>query len=94
MKTREALRLVLEQESAIWGSKTWDELAEELFELRAYEAGIPSGTESYQVEVHLVELNAVYVQIMVAVDDGTLLGGLCPLTRALVIQRGDRPSTV
>jgi hypothetical protein len=65
---------------------SYNQLVSELRELQAYEVEFDS--RKYQVEVELVEDTEQYVQVMVAVDDGSLPASISPLTHSFILQKG------
>ncbi|MDA0207687.1 MAG: hypothetical protein O3A53_19365 [Acidobacteria bacterium] len=91
MKRREDWRTVLDAEVRRWSSKTHDQLQSELRELQAYEVEVDS--KKYQVEVELLENTADYIQVMVAVDDGSLPAFMFPLTETFVSSKPQRDHT-
>jgi hypothetical protein len=62
-----------------------DQLISELRDLQAYEVQLDS--KSYQVEVELLENTESYLQVMIAVDDGSLPASISPLTHTFVRQK-------
>ena len=79
--------MLLEREAGKWESKPWGAIIAELQEVQAYRVGAESALQDYQIEVELLEVTEDYVQVMIAIDDGTLSGGLRPLTRTLIIRK-------
>lgn len=87
-------RAILDTEVKKWLDMPYDQLILRLAELNAYEVEFQS--KKYQVEVELLENNAEYIHVMVAVDDGRLPAALFPLTDVFIrkkpesIKRRDR----
>jgi hypothetical protein len=75
-------RPVLDAELKRWSEKPWEQLVSELAELQVYEVQVDSKT--YQVEVEILENRPTYVQVAVAVDDGTLPASIRPLSKSFV----------
>jgi hypothetical protein len=63
----------------------FEQLVSELGHLLAYEVEIDS--KKYQVEVELLENADRYIQVMVAVDDGSLPTSMAPLTHTFIRQK-------
>jgi hypothetical protein len=66
-----------------------DQLISELRELQAYE--VQQDSKNYQVEVELLENTESYLQVMIAVDDGSLPASISPLTDTFVRQKPHPP---
>src|SRR5229473_58483 len=69
-KRRKEWAAVLEQETARWSAKSYEELLSELREEKTYEATLNS--KRYTVEVELLENTPTYRNVAVAVDDGSM----------------------
>jgi hypothetical protein len=82
MSRRDEWRKVLEVEIAKWSAKSCEELTAELVDVAAYEVEVDSKT--FQVEIEIVEKTDAYVQVMVAVDDGSLPSSILPVTQSFV----------
>jgi hypothetical protein len=80
--SRDEWRKVLEIEVRRWLSKSSDELITALRELQAYEVTFEG--KNYQVEVELLENTAMYVHVLVAVDDGSLPASILPLSDSFI----------
>src|SRR5260370_22384430 len=65
---RNDLGRCLAREVDRWSTKPYETLKTELRDVVAYSVG--EGSESYQVEVQLVESLSEYVHVSLAVDDG------------------------
>jgi hypothetical protein len=78
MERREEWRKVLDSEVRRWSDIPCEQLISELHDLQAYEVQVDSNT--YQLEVELLENTDDYVLVMVAVDDGSLPASISPLT--------------
>ena len=76
---------VLDAEVCRWSAIPWPDLVSALHDLLAYE--IKLGSETYQVEVALLENMENYIHVMVAVDDGKLPRSLSPLTQTFVREK-------
>ena len=87
MNRRERWKAVLAQEVARWSALTADELSAQsgcdYWDCYVVEM---SG-EEYQVEVELLEDTADYVQVVVAVDDGTLPDSIHPECASFIRRR-------
>jgi hypothetical protein len=71
MGRRERWREVLDAEMRRWSAMSCEELVAKLLDdVHAYEVEVNSQT--YQVEVELLENTDRYLHVMVAVDDGSL----------------------
>lgn len=70
---------VLDAEIQRWSAKSWQQLVAEVAEVQHYE--VEFNSRKYQVEVELLENTAQYVNVSVAVDDGTLPASILPLSR-------------
>ena len=75
---------MLDAEVQRWTAMAYDELMSELRHLQASEVELDSS--KYQVEVDLLENTDKYVQVMVAVDDGSLPASITPLTHTFICQ--------
>jgi hypothetical protein len=85
MSEREECCKVLDSEVQRWSAMSCDQLISELRDLQAYAVELDS--TKYQVEVELLENADRYVQVMVAVDDGSLPASISPLTRTFISQK-------
>ena len=81
---------MLDSEVQRWSAMSYHQLVSGLRDLQVYEVEFDSKT--YQVEVEILENEANYVHVMVAVDDGSLPASLLPSTQSFICQRP--PSTV
>jgi hypothetical protein len=68
----------------------FEDLISKLHDLQTYEVELDS--RKYQVEVELLETREDHVQIIVAVDDGSLPSSLFPLTQTF-IRKKSHPTT-
>ena len=82
MGRREEWRKVLDSEVRRWSAMGCEQLISELRDLQAYEVELDS--KKYQVEVEVLENTAEYVHVMVAVDDGSLLASISPLSHTFI----------
>ena len=80
--TRADWQRVLEAETERWSAKSWEQLVVELADDLVYEVEFDS--KKYQVEVELLENTAAYINVVVAVDDGTLPDSIRPATTNFV----------
>jgi len=76
MKRRDWWRKVLEAEVQRWSALSAEELLTKLRDIEVYEITLEG--KPYQVEVELLEDTPEYVQVMVAVDDGSLPASMWP----------------
>jgi len=86
-KRRKEWAPVLEQETARWSSKTPEQLLFELREVQSYEVTLDS--KRYTVEVELLENTPTYLNVAVAVDDGSLPASIAPLTTSFLCRKDD-----
>jgi hypothetical protein len=85
MKRREVWRKVLEGEVRRWSALSAEELLAELRDIRVYEVELDGKT--HQVEVELLMDTPEHVQVMVAVDDGSLPASLRPETEIFLREK-------
>ena len=85
MKRREQWRPVLDAEVQRWSAKSSAQLLEELADVQGYETEFEN--KIYQVEVEILENTEKYVHVSVAVDDGSLLGGMRPLSTSFICEK-------
>jgi len=78
---------VLEQETARWSSKSPAQLLSELREGQTYEVTLNS--KRYTVEVELLENTPTYLNVAVAVDDGSIPASIAPLTTTFLRRKDD-----
>ena len=86
MSRRNEWQTVLDAEVKRWSALSAAQLVSELPEGKAYEVQFES--KSYQVEVELLENTPEYVNVSVAVDDGTLPASIFPLSYNFVRKKG------
>jgi hypothetical protein len=82
MSRRDEWRKVLDSEVKRWSALSCEQLLSELQEPQAYE--IEFDSKKYQVEVELLENTAQYLNVAVAVDDGTLPASILPATHNFI----------
>jgi hypothetical protein len=85
MSQRDEWLKVLDFEMKRWSALSWEQLASELQEPQAYEVVFDS--KKYQVEVELLENTEQYLNVAVAVDDGTLPASISPATDNFIRQK-------
>ena len=68
---------VLDAELKRWSAMSWEQLVAALADDQCYEVEFDS--KKYQVEVELLENTDKYINVIVAVDDGTLPASIRPL---------------
>ena len=85
MKRREQWRPVLDAELNRWSAKSIEQLLAEQREVQAYV--IEFENNMYQVEVEILENTEKYVHVLVAVDDGTLLAAIRPLSASFIREK-------
>jgi hypothetical protein len=85
MSRREDWQKVLDSEVRRWSAMPYEQLVSELHEVQAYSVQFDS--KPYQVEVQLLEDTDQYLNVMVAVDDGSLPASISPLTRCFTRQK-------
>lgn len=86
MKRRDAWRKVLEAEVRRWSALSAEELLAQLRDIRVYEVELDGKT--HLVEVELLRGTPGQVQVMVAVDDGSLPASIRPETEVFVRAKG------
>ena len=82
MKRRDLWRKVLEAEVQRWSPLSAEELLAQLQDIQAYEVTLDG--KNYQVEVELLADTPEQVQVMVAVDDGSLPASIVPVTEIFI----------
>ena len=85
MNRRQNWRKVLDLEVQRWSAVPCDRLLSELSDVKVYEVEYESN--SYQVEVEMLENTATYVHVMVSVDDGSLPASIRPETDSFICQK-------
>ena len=83
---------MLDSEVQRWSAMSCQQLISELHDHQAYE--IEFDSKKYQVEVELLENTNNYVNVMVAVDDGSLPASISPLTHTFIRSKPHRPGRV
>jgi hypothetical protein len=86
-KRRRKWAPVLEQETARWSSKSYGQLLSELSDGQTYEVTLDS--KRYTVEVELLENTPTYLNVAVAVDDGSMPASIAPLTTSFLCRKDD-----
>ena len=85
MTRREQWRRVLAIEVQRWSAMTPEQLASALNEDHVYEVELDSNT--YQVEIEVLESTEEYFHVMIAVDDGSLPASMVPETQSFVCNK-------
>ena len=85
MSKREQWRKVLEREVERWSSTPYLELVSALRDDQVYEVEFES--RKYQVEVEMLQSTDRYIQVCVAVDDGSLPASLMPVSHIFVCNK-------
>ena len=85
MSRRDEWRKVLDSEVKRWSAMSCGQLVAELHESQAY--GVEFESKHYQVEVELLENTEKYLNVMVAVDDGSLPASISPSTHTFICQK-------
>jgi hypothetical protein len=85
MSRRDDWRKVLDSEVQRWSALSSEQLLAELREHQAYEVEFDS--KRYQVEVELLENTGTYLNVAVAVDDGSLPASIRPETRSFICRK-------
>ena len=91
MKRRDAWRKVLEAEVQRWSALSAEELLAKLRDIQVYEVTLDG--KRYQVEVQLLQDTPAQVQVMVAVDDGSLPASIVPVTEIFIRAKGQNGVT-
>jgi hypothetical protein len=86
MKRRDAWRKILEAEVRRWSALSAEELLAQLRVIRVYEVEFDGKT--HQVEVALLNDAPEQVQVMVAVDDGSLPASIRPESDVFIRAKG------
>jgi hypothetical protein len=82
MKRRDVWRKVLEAEVQRWSALSAEELVAKLSDIEVYEVTLDG--KLHQVEVELLEDTPEFVQVMVAVDDGSLPASIVPVIEIFI----------
>jgi len=85
MGRREEWRKVLDSEVSRWRAMSLEQLISELHHSQAYEVEVDS--KKFQVEVEILENSERYLQVMIAVDDGSLPASIIPVSHTFVIEK-------
>jgi hypothetical protein len=85
MKRRERWRRVLAAEVQRWSALSAEELLLQLRDIQVYEVEFDGKT--HQVEVELLRGTPEHVQVMVAVDDGSLPASIRPETEIFLREK-------
>lgn len=85
MTRRDEWKAVLKAEVARWSALPWQDILRELHEAKAYE--IESSARRFCVEVELLQNTDTQLQVMIAVDDGSLPASLVPATEIFVLPK-------
>jgi len=86
MKRRDAWRKVLEAEVQRWSALSAEDLLAKLRDIQVYEVALDG--KPYQVEVQLLQDTPEHVQVMIAVDDGSLPASIVPVTEIFIRPKG------
>jgi len=87
-KRREQWQKVLDGEVQRWLAMPLPQMEAALRDRQVYE--VESAAKRYQVEIEILQNNEQHVQVMVAVDDGSLPASLVPITHIFI---RDKPQT-
>jgi hypothetical protein len=90
MTRREQWRKVLDLEVQRWSIMPYGQLVSGVRDQQAYEVEFDS--ETYQVEIEILEDTEQYLHVMVAVDDGSLPASVLPATDSFI--RNKPPSDI
>lgn len=86
MTRREQWQNVLDSEVKRWSAIPWSQLVSELSDgHQKYQVEFES--KEYNVEVEILENTEQYVNVLVAVDDGSLPASISPLCRSWICQK-------
>lgn len=86
MKRRDVWRKVLAAEVQRWSALSADELLAKLSDIEVYEVTLDG--KIHQVEVELLQDKPEFVQVMVAVDDGSLPASIRPEIEIFIRAKG------
>ena len=85
MKRRKQWHAVLDHEVQRWSNMPYDELICCLRDQHVYE--VEFNSKKYQVEIEILNSTGQSVQVMMAVDDGSLPASLSPATEVFTRSR-------
>jgi hypothetical protein len=85
MKRSKRWSKVLDLEIQRWSAMPYEELLSTLKHLHTYEIEIES--TKYQVEVEILQKTDRYLQVMVAVDDGSLPASIFPVCHTFICRK-------
>ena len=92
MSRREEWRKVLDSEVKRWSAMSCDQLVSELPDgLEEYQIEFES--KQYNVEVEILENTEQYLNVVVAVDDGSLPASISPLCHSWIRNKEHLPPT-
>jgi len=92
MSRREEWRKVLDSEVKRWSAMSCDQLVSELPDgLEEYQLEFES--KQYNVEVEILENTEQYLNVVVAVDDGSLPASISPLCHSRIRNKEHLPPT-
>jgi len=89
-ESKKVWQSVLDAEVQRWSAMSSEQLASKLHDVYTY--CVECDSKTYQVEVQLLENTESYLQIMVAVDDGSLPASISPLTRIFIQEKSQPPT--
>lgn len=85
MKRSKQWSRVLDLEVQRWSAMPYDELLSALKHMHTYE--IEMASTKYQVEVEILEKTDQYLQVLVAVDDGSLPASIFPSCHSFICKK-------
>jgi hypothetical protein len=85
MKRSKQWSKVLDLEVQRWSAMPYEELLSTLQQLHTYE--IETDSAKYQVEVEILKQTDRYLQVMVAVDDGSLPASIFPSCHTFICRK-------
>lgn len=85
---KEKLQALLDAEVDQLSRWPYAKLVEELSDILAYQRS--SGPDYHQFEVQMIEHEPDYVHIVVAIDDGSFLKSVSPISRGFIVHRDGR----
>lgn len=85
MSRRDEWRKILDAEVQRWSALSAEQLIAELREHQEYE--VEADSKKFQVEVEILENTATYLNVIVAVDDGTLPASIRPESRTFLVPK-------
>jgi hypothetical protein len=87
MNRRQQWREVLETEVQRWSALPYDQLVSQLSKTNVYE--VERDSQTYQIEIEVLENTADYVHVLISVDDGSVPASFLPMTDSFITKRSN-----